>query len=68
MNLAGSALSMDVAVAKTTRFTGLSLDEVLPMASTIPANYIGIATSGRLLCQWDGSAGKLEVLRIIETS
>ena len=39
--LAGSALAMPAAVANTVRFTGLPLGEVLPMASTLPARYIG---------------------------
>jgi N-acetylglucosamine-6-phosphate deacetylase len=44
-NLAGSALTMDRAVANTVRFTGLTLEEVLPMASTHPAAYLGLASS-----------------------
>jgi N-acetylglucosamine-6-phosphate deacetylase len=40
--LAGSALTMDQAIANTARFTGLSIEEVIPMASTIPARYLGL--------------------------
>ena len=47
-NLAGSALTMDRAVANVVRFTGLPLDAVLPMASTRPAAYLGLDPSGRL--------------------
>ena len=35
------------------RFTGLPLDEVLPMATTIPADYLGIAVAGH----GDGGVG-----------
>jgi N-acetylglucosamine-6-phosphate deacetylase len=51
-NLAGSALMMNVAVANTVRFTGLSLDEVLAMASTLPARYLGLEPAGRVLAEW----------------
>src|SRR5262249_18740044 len=35
-HLAGSALTLDRAVANTVRFTGLDLDDVLPMVTTTP--------------------------------
>jgi N-acetylglucosamine-6-phosphate deacetylase len=47
-NLAGSALTMDRAVANTVRFTGLPLEDVFSMASTIPAAFIGIEPAGTL--------------------
>lgn len=37
--LAGSSLTLDRAVANTVRCSGLPLDRVLPMATTIPAQY-----------------------------
>jgi N-acetylglucosamine-6-phosphate deacetylase len=40
--LAGSALTMDQAIANTAQFTGLPIEEVIPMASTIPARYLGV--------------------------
>jgi N-acetylglucosamine-6-phosphate deacetylase len=52
-NLAGSALAMHNAVANTVRFTGLSLSEVLPMASTLPARFLGIEPVGRVTAEWD---------------
>jgi len=52
-NLAGSALTMHNAVANTVRFTGLSLSEVLPMASTLPARYLGIDPAGRVTAEWE---------------
>ena len=52
-NLAGSALAMHNAVANTVRFTGWSLSEVLPMASTTPARYLGVEPVGRVTAEWD---------------
>ena len=46
-NLAGSALRLDVAIGNTVRFTGLPLEEVVPMASTRPAEYVGIPDRGQ---------------------
>jgi N-acetylglucosamine-6-phosphate deacetylase len=43
--LAGSALTMDQAIANTARFTGLPIEEVIPMASTIPARYLGVESA-----------------------
>ncbi len=63
-NLAGSALSLDVAIGNVVRFTGLGLDEVVPMASTRPARYLGIETAGTLTAEWDEAASQLRVLRV----
>jgi N-acetylglucosamine-6-phosphate deacetylase len=63
-NLAGSALRLDAAIANTVRFTGLSLEDVVPMASTRPAEYIGIATAGRVDAEWDPVAFALRVVRV----
>jgi len=62
--LAGSALTLDRAVAVAVRDTGLSLDEVLPMASTRPAAYLGIAAAGRVWADWDSEAGSFAVVRV----
>jgi len=63
-NLAGSALRLDVAIGNTARFTGLPLEEVVPMASTRPAAYLGIATAGKLVGEWDSGACTLRVVRV----
>jgi N-acetylglucosamine-6-phosphate deacetylase len=47
-NLAGSALTMDRAVALAVRFTGLPLEDVLRMASSRPAEYLGLTPVGEL--------------------
>lgn len=61
-NLAGSALTMNQAVANTVRFTGLSLDEVLPLANTNPARYLGIEVSDRIIVEWDNERFQLSII------
>jgi len=63
-NLAGSALLMNVAIGNTVRFTGLDLADVVPMASTRPAEYLGIRTAGTVVAEWDPKAFALRVLRV----
>ena len=64
--LAGSSLTMDRAIANTVRATGLSIDEVIPMASTIPASLLGVTTAGTLTADWDATAGELRILGLRE--
>jgi N-acetylglucosamine-6-phosphate deacetylase len=63
-NLAGSALRLDAAIGNTVRFTGLTLEEVVPMASTRPAEYIGVPTAGKVTAEWDPTAFTLRVARV----
>jgi N-acetylglucosamine-6-phosphate deacetylase len=65
-HLAGSALTLDVAVGNTVRFTGLGLKEVLLMASTQPARAVGREAVGRLSAQWDPHACRLTVERVLD--
>ena len=60
--LAGSSLTMDRAVANTVRFTGLTIEEVAAMASTIPAAYLGLRTVGRLTADWNPATCELRVV------
>jgi len=47
--LAGSALDMAAAVRNTVQMLGLPLDEAVRMASTYPAEFLGLGTShGRI--------------------
>lgn len=62
--LAGSALTLDRAIANTARFTGLPIDMVIPMASTIPASYLGMTTAGTAVAEWDPEAGELQIGRV----
>jgi N-acetylglucosamine-6-phosphate deacetylase len=60
--LAGSSLTLDRAIANTVRFTGLSIDAVVPMASTIPAMYMGMTTAGTVTADWEPGAGELQIV------
>lgn len=62
--LAGSALTLDRAVANTVRFAGLPIDEVIPMASTIPASYLGMTTAGTVTADWDPDEGELRIVKV----
>jgi N-acetylglucosamine-6-phosphate deacetylase len=63
-HLAGSALSMERAIGLTVQFTGLPLDEVLKMATTTPASFIGIEPAGHVEVEWDADACMLRVAGI----
>jgi N-acetylglucosamine-6-phosphate deacetylase len=63
-NLAGSALSMDRAVANTVQFAGVTLEDALAMASTSPAEYLGVAPVGSLDLEWDPVAFTLRVTAV----
>jgi N-acetylglucosamine-6-phosphate deacetylase len=63
-NLAGSALSMDRAVANTVKFAGVTLDDALAMASTTPAEYLGLKPSGSLDLEWDPATYTLRVTKV----
>ena len=62
--LAGSALTMDRAIANTVRYTGLPIAKVIPMASTIPAAYLGLTTLGTVHADWDPETADLRVRRV----
>ena len=62
--LAGSALTLDRAIANTVRFTGLPIDSVIPMATTIPAAFLGVATSGTVQADWEPETAALHVRRV----
>jgi N-acetylglucosamine-6-phosphate deacetylase len=62
--LAGSSLTLDRAVADTVRFTGLSIHDVIPMASTIPAAVLGMTAAGTVLADWEAAAGVLHIRRV----
>ena len=44
---------MPGAVANTARWTGLAIEQVVAMASTIPAQAIGMTTAGTISVDWD---------------
>jgi N-acetylglucosamine-6-phosphate deacetylase len=62
--LAGSGLTLDRGIANAVRFTGLPIDSVIPMASTIPAAYLGATTTGTVVADWDADTCDLRVCRV----
>ena len=65
--ISGSAISLDRAVANTVKFTGLPLEVVLPMASTQPAEYLGVQTFGRVVAEWNAAECRLTNLLVSDT-
>jgi N-acetylglucosamine-6-phosphate deacetylase len=59
--LAGSSATLDHVVRCAARDTGLPIEEVLAMASTHPAAYMGTAPAGRLVAEWDAQAATFAV-------
>lgn len=60
--LAGSALTMPEAIGNTVRFTGLPLADVVPMASTIPADCLGLSTDETVTAEWDPDRFTLHIV------
>lgn len=65
-NLAGSALSLDRAIGNTVAFTGLPLSDVLPMATTTPARYLGLRPRGAVRARWTPSTSRLVVTHVTD--
>jgi N-acetylglucosamine-6-phosphate deacetylase len=63
-NLAGSALSLDRAVANVVRFAGIGIDEALEMASERPAAAIGLEPGGQMEAEWDGTRLTVRTARL----
>lgn len=63
-HLGGSALTMDRALANTVAFTGLPLEDVLPMATTGPAGLLGLQPAGRVVLDWDAARGRLGIVSV----
>jgi N-acetylglucosamine-6-phosphate deacetylase len=66
--LAGSSLTMDRAIGNTVRFTGLPIDRIVPMASTIPAAFIGVSTRGTVTADWDPVESRLDVTNVSDVN
>jgi N-acetylglucosamine-6-phosphate deacetylase len=64
--LAGSSLTLDRAIGNTVRFTGLPVDVVVSMATTIPAASIGMAPAGIVEADWNAETHVLRVLNVRE--
>ena len=39
-------------------------ETVIPMASTIPASYLGLRTAGTVIADWDPNAFELQMRRV----
>jgi N-acetylglucosamine-6-phosphate deacetylase len=65
--LSGSSASLDLCVANAVKFTGLALGEILPLATTQPAKYLGLETAGRVAADWDAAECRLCNLKVFET-
>ena len=62
--LAGSSLTLDRAIAHTVRVTGLPIEAVIPMASTIPASYLGTTPIGSVAADWNADTCDLRICRV----
>jgi N-acetylglucosamine-6-phosphate deacetylase len=62
--LAGSALGMDQAVMNAVKFTGLTLPEIIPLATSQPAAYLGDHAVGRVTADWDAARCQLTILKV----
>ena len=65
--LAGSSLTLDRAIENTVRFTGLPIDDVIPMAATNPARWLGMETRGTVTAHWDAHTGRLDIRSVTST-
>jgi N-acetylglucosamine-6-phosphate deacetylase len=65
--LAGSAITLDRVVANAAKFTGLSLEAILPMASVQPAKFLGVQTFGQVTADWNATEYRLSSLQISDT-
>ncbi len=61
-NLAGSALTLDVAVGNVCRWCELPLPTVWELASTRAAEAVGIQVSGTVDLAWDPAAFEVKIL------
>lgn len=64
--LAGAAVQMNQAVANTVKFTGLTPTEVLPMAATQPADFMGLTTAGKVTADWNEQTYQLTITSVTE--
>jgi hypothetical protein len=42
----------------------VGIDAVVPMASTIPATYMGMTTAGTLTADWEPDSGELQIREV----
>jgi len=64
--LAGSAITLDQAVANMVKFTGLPLESVWAMASINPAQYLGLDPAGKVVADWNAATCQLTDLKVFD--
>lgn len=64
--LAGSALTLDHAVANMVKFSGVPLESAWAMASSQPARFLGLETAGKVKAVWIPTEFRFDSLRVIE--
>lgn len=64
--LAGSALTLDVAVANTAKYCQLPLEEILPLAHVNAGKLIGIDPAGMVEAEWNPTEYQLRILTVNE--
>ena len=62
--LAGSALTLDRAIANTVSFAGVSIEQAVKMASTDSGGILGEAPAGTVTADWDEGRHELRVLSV----
>lgn len=64
VHLAGSSLTMNAAVANTARYCDLTLEDVLPLATTNPAHLLGFEPAGQVTAEWDSITCQLTITSV----
>jgi N-acetylglucosamine-6-phosphate deacetylase len=59
---------MAESVVNTVRFTGMPMDDVLPMASTVPATYTGIELDGTVSADWNPERLELQIIDVVSNA
>jgi N-acetylglucosamine-6-phosphate deacetylase len=62
--LAGSALTMDVAIQNVVRFAGVTFEDAVAMASSLPAQFLGLEPAGTVTAEWNVERLELRIAGI----
>jgi N-acetylglucosamine-6-phosphate deacetylase len=65
--LAGSSLTLERAVANLVQFAGVPLETAWAMASTQPAQFLGLPPAGKVRATWNAAEFRFEDLQVMET-
>lgn len=64
--LAGSSLTLDGAVANAVKFADVPFAAAWAMASTQPAQFLGLQPAGKVRVTWHAAEFRIEELRVLE--